>query len=368
MATNKKPPVDTGNDEESQSLQEMLADMLTDADSLNPQLEHIYAQVGMTADNADAKVFVSKLDVDERTKEARVWEGVPEQFDLHRVAKTFGSGSYRVMVYMKIPTGQRVRKINEVIAWLLTPEEEAKLKPQAMQQQAGMSAQDIATIINTAMDARMPREAQPANQMANLKELAEIMSLLQGNRPEPPPAKDPIAAMRDMVEIAQMLKGGDDAPLERGVNANGMDLLNNLIVKFGPLLTGALQTMQVPMAEAAAPQLAAPQPTHMPMPAAPATQPQPTEQDEMNLRLMMGIQFLKNGCAQGGNAESYADMVIDNVPAEAIADVMKLPDPLQYFAQHDATLLQEPYATWFRAVIDECRELLKPEEGPSPAA
>ena len=101
--------------------------LLTTGESLNPALETIKAELGITGD-ADVTAHVSKLDADGNGNEANVWRGDPDSYDLEQIAKKFGSGQYRIMVYMRIPSGQKVRKINKVIGWLLSADDESKRK------------------------------------------------------------------------------------------------------------------------------------------------------------------------------------------------------------------------------------------------
>lgn len=354
----------------------LLDDDTIDSESLNPALQSVYADLGIDSEGNHATVYVSKLDADSKGNEARVWDGDPDDYDLKQIARKFGSGSYRVKVYVRVPTGQKVLKGNKVIAFLLSPEEEAKRNPTQSTAQPAINPHDLAAMIANAVKAGLPPPAPPIDPLQQLQSLAAIVSTLNGNRPETPPPPNPLNMLRDVIELQSMLKGDSDDLPARGVNATGTDLLNNLINKFGPMLMQVLPAMSgqagMPVEMHGGPILPAPAaaPAHIPQPSQQlqpqAPQPQQTQEDDVNLQAMkqnaqikMGIAFLKNGCDQSAPPESFADVVLANVPTEQVQQILALVEPLDWFAQYDPTVKNEPYATWFREMLAECRELLK---------
>src|SRR6266481_1741400 len=96
-------------DDESAYTGELLDDESFNGESLNPALETLYAELGISGEG-EAVVFVSQLDADKKGAEAQVWRGSPDDYDLEAIARTFGSGNYRVKVYVRGPTGHRAQR------------------------------------------------------------------------------------------------------------------------------------------------------------------------------------------------------------------------------------------------------------------
>lgn len=202
----KKPPV-------VESENEIENENIYDTESLNPTLETLYAEMGITGD-PDTTVHVAKLDADGKGNEANVWKGDPEQYDLESLAKKFGSGSYRVMIYIKNTDGRKVRKANKIIAWLLSPEDEAK-RIQIMNNQSNPAPvtqqqpqQDIvgamremmagfqSTLLQTvtAIQSQQPKEKDPLQTLEGIEKLAKIMI------PPQQPQQDSFATTMKMMD------------------------------------------------------------------------------------------------------------------------------------------------------------------------
>lgn len=352
---------------EDVAYREVLGSETFDAESLNPALETLFAEMGVT-DGGDATVHVTKLDANGRGSEAQIWKGDPDQYDLEQLARKFGSGEYRVKVYVRIPTGQKVMKANKVFSWLLSPEDEARrlnpTQPQHAAQPVDISrqiAEAVAAAVAPLMAARQP---QP-DPMAMMSSLAGIMRDLQpqAQHVAQPSQTNPLEMIRSVIEITQMMKGESD-PVDRGVNASTNDVLLGMVNKFGPLLMGALA--QGPGASMTGMPQAQPaveyqqNPTRPPQPQQAPQSPQPGVED-VNLQLKMGINFLLMQCEAGGAPETYAEVVLDSVPTDAMQSLLAQPDPIAWLATIDKRVEEPANAEWFRELIASARDLLAPD-------
>lgn len=355
---------------------DLLADDAFSADTLMPALETMLAELGIT-DGGQATVFISKLDANGRGGEAQVWKGDPEDFDLEQIARKFGSGEYRVKVYVKIPSGQKVLKANKVMSWLLSPEDEARrLNP--TQPQQTIAQPDIARMIADAISAAiaplaMARQPQP-DPMQMMASLAGIMkdmmpsAAMQAQQAHP---TNPLDMIRSVIEITQMMKGDVD-PVDRGVNASTNDVLLGMVNKFAPLIMGAMaggnaeaapqlggyQSTPAPVDQSS---MTAPMHTLPPQQFAAPQSPQPGVED-VNLQLKMGINFLLMQCEAGGLPETYAEVVLDSVPADAVQALLSQPNPIEWLATINPRVKEPHISAWFEQLLTEVRELLAGEQ------
>ncbi len=92
------PPADL--DEENE-----VSDFL-DYEALTPRLTEIRQKLGLSDDaDIEAKAHVWKLNADGEGTDYKVFEGLPEQYDLRKLAQQFGSGRYKLAVYARNETG-----------------------------------------------------------------------------------------------------------------------------------------------------------------------------------------------------------------------------------------------------------------------
>ncbi len=359
-------------DDEVQHAMSILQDDSFTGDAINPALESLYAELGMS-DAGEATVHVTILNVDGTGKEANIWRGNPEDYDLEGLAKQFGSGEYRVKIYVRVPQGSKVLKANKVFYWKLTPEQEKKrLNPEA--EKPVFNPMDLARLITEGIKAAMPQQpaAPQIDPFDQMQKFASIMQMMQ--RPEPQYVQqqpvNQLGALRDMAELIQTLRGDSDEPAGRGANSN--DLLMTLISKFAPVI-GSVLTQQVGNPSEIPGAMPAPQlqsQPAQPYPTIPqveqhaqqqqAHQPNETGED-VSLKLKMGLGWLIGQCDGGGAPETYAEVILDSVPEEAITQMVNAPDPLSYLAQFDPRVNTEPYKTWFTNLIAAIKEYTAPE-------
>ena len=84
----------------------------------------------------------------------------------------------------------------------------------------------------------------------------------------------------------------------------------------------------------------------------------------MSFKLKMGLSFLVQQCKLGGEAGTYAEVVLDSVPADTMSELLKLPDPIAYLANFTPEVAS--HRAWFEALMQECREMLSDETEAAP--
>lgn len=340
--------------EVEKAYREMISEVEAEEKIINPALESLYAELDINEEYENARIFVAKLDYDGQGNEARVWDGDPEQYDLRAIARKFGSGQYRVKIYSRIPSGQRVQRGNKILGYLLDPVDEAKLSQQpAVSASNSLTADDIRRIVLETMQVSRPAP-EPVNPYAQMKEMAEIMRMMQ---PQVAPAQnvDQFGMLEKAITLVKSFQG-DIEPIDRGVNASTSDVLLGMLKTFGGPIANALQ--QGAQNQAAyvglPPSQQVPQLQQNPLP----PQPQPQE-DDVNLKLKMGLSFLISACESGAAPETYAEVAIDHVPEAELNILLAMPDPIASLSQFDNRV--EKHKEWFLAVFAEIRELMKDE-------
>ncbi len=372
MATRIKRVVPQEDEISAEDIDEMRAELSALAEQVEAQtdqpnviLQGLYAELGIEEELDDARVYVSKINYDGMNHEGRVWDGDAEACNMQTIGKRFGSGQYRVKVYVKHPvTRKPVLKTSKEIGVILDAEDEARLKapiaPPA--QSGGLTMADVQVMIQQGIGSILPTIQQaiqpPQNPLGMMKELAEVMRTLQ---PPPAPAQTGgLSQMKDMIEIVHLMREGNEAPI--GPGAGTMDVLMKLAEKFGPALASVVQQQAAQQAPAQQP---VPQVT---MPAlqnnpAPAVQPTPTEDEAMKaqeMQLRMGIGFLVSMAEAKAAPEPYADVILDNVGDEMVNNWLALPEgPLPTLIKIDPRV--EQHRAWFERVVAELRVAMTPE-------
>jgi hypothetical protein len=352
-----------------EEIQALLAEDTITSETLNPALQSLYVELGMEGE-CEATVFVSHKTKSE--PEASIWRGDPDAYDLPTLAKKFGSGEYRVKVYVRQPDGKRVCRANKVFPWKLSAEDEERLANGGVKSPV-LTQGDIAVAVAEAMKGILPAMQQPAQQINPMDQMKIMLEMAKAMTPPPAPQIDQMAMMRNTIEMMQLMKEerGEDEPRSRGEKAGSWDAVLALINKFGPLAAGMLQQQMVqqgsetPAYQDPLPQLENTPTATPPAPVSPVVNgsmnvvaEKQQESDEMfaKQQLKLGIGFLLNGCKQGGSAQSYADMVIDNVPIETLDAMMAQPDPYQVLLTAAPEIA--PHEAWFRELLGEVKTIL----------
>jgi len=293
--------------------------------------EQLFSEVG--AAPTDAVVHVYKVKAD--GEEPKVWRGPPGNFDLEAIAKSFGTGKYRVVLYSRTAAGNLGRKINKVIPYLLKPEEDARLlairegRAESGAQVAALTPESIASAVASAIKAAMPAPVAQQNPLGLIREVGEILSPLLRAQVQAPQGISPLDMLRAMADIMKTAQAESPDPIERGVNAGGYDLLLRLIDKFAPALMQATQGQPI----AGQPALAAPAPSA------------PTAEEQEMFRLKLGLQFLVAQAESKNEAATYADVILDNVPEDELKKMLERADWLDALAHFEPKVKQ--HAAWF---------------------
>src|SRR5262249_52412697 len=155
-----------------------------------------------------------------------------------------GSGEYRVKLYVKIPTGQKVVKLNKVIRMRLSPEDEMRLKQMRENPAVAhlpnnhpvLSQAEIAAMISQGIAAAMPKPEPKVNMLEMMASFAGIIkTIMPQTTPAPVQAQqfNPMELIKGVVSVVKDINSrgrgsdedDDDAP-RRG-STNNYDLLNN---------------------------------------------------------------------------------------------------------------------------------------------
>jgi len=312
--------------------------------------EQLFSEVGAAPTDAVVHVYQVKAD----GEEPKVWRGPPGNFDLEAIAKSFGTGKYRVVLYSRTAAGNLGRKINKVIPYLLKPEEDARLqairegRAESGAPLTALTPEAIASAVATAIKAAMPAPVVQQNPLGLIREVGEILRPLLGTHAQPSQGINPLDMLRAMADILKTTQGESADPIDRGVNAGGYDLLVKLIDKFAPALMQATQGQPVP----GQPALPAPNP-------APAALPSEGEQEMFKLRI--GLQFLVAQAESKNEPTTYADVILDNVPEKELKEILARPDWLDALARFEPKVKQ--HAEWFGKLKVEIDAALAEEQG-----
>jgi hypothetical protein len=353
--------------EVAETIRALLGEDTFNGESLNTALQTLYEEMGVGEDG-DAMVHISKLDTPTPGKESNVWKDTPDKYDLHQIAQTFGSGEYRVRVYVKGSTGHRVVKANKVFSWLLTPQEEQRLK-NPPSTEAPITAQSIASIVAETVRNMMPQTQAPA--IDPLMMMNTAIAMAKQLTPPPQPQIGILELLQMQKEMLAIKRESEPPPAREG-GSNVNDVVIAMAETFGPTLAGLIardKAMQAAQAQQAQPVQQLPQPEPLPM-AEPMT-PLPDSNnftneestDDMNamamMKLKMGISFLISQAKAGNDVATYADMIFDNVPGDALVEILKQADPVQWLINIEPKVSE--YRAWFTLLLDECKNMVQEE-------
>lgn len=315
-----------------------------DFNALNPALAKLYSEMGIDENEGQARVYVMKV-MNDSGKEARVWEGPPEEYNLMATAKRHGSGDYIVRVHGPHESGRMVLRGKSDFAIQLDPVEDARIKLQregaiAAAPQNSMTPEAMAALVVSAVKAAIPAQAAGPS-------IAEIIALAKAMQPAQP-AVNPMEMLKAFAGIAREVQ--DDDPRPRG-GSNGFDLMTKVVDKFAPLFERVLQ------AGAAGgvinPALAAPGAQGGELAA-------PPENEDMSIRLRMGLAFLIERAKENRDAAGYANMVIDTIGEE---QAQALLDDPHWFAKLQAVHPDVgSHEAFFRELFSEIRDLMEPDD------
>lgn len=331
--------------------QEEIAEFLS-AEDVNPALQLIYSEMGITGDGQHANVYVYKEMPD--GNDAQIWKGAPDDYKLEPLTKKFGSGNYRVKIYVKGEYGNMVVKANQIIRVLLDPAEDARIEAARnpapvnalAQHQPQYSPADIAAAVAQAL----PKQTGPSitDIMAMVTGLLTAMKPELVTAPVNVPQFNPMDMFKMGVELAKNATGGGDP----------VDPMTKLIETFGPPLAAHYAQSQQPVAQPAQIVLPAPQPEMENPEMLPAARQRAAE-IAAAAQLKAGLAFLVNQATGKRDPALYAEMVADQVPDEVIQQFLDDENWLAYLCQFDPRIAQ--HTEWFGQLRKALGDLYAPE-------
>lgn len=350
----------------------MLDDDTISAESLNPALEALYSELGMTGET-EATVHVSMLMTDGKGVEAGVWKGDPGEYDLQTIAQEHGSGQYRVKVYVRNPDGSKPCRANRIFAWKLTPAEERKRKAAeqapvvAAPAEPPMTAKDIAVLITTGIAAALKENAP---KVPTRKEMLEEMSIMAAmfKPANSGGGNDFSATMRNFEAFANVMR--TLSPPQRLVDEDGKVDQGAIIMQGLKVFGDALAARN--SGTAVVPQPPAGQPVMIVgdgqvMPAAPAQDQVVTQQqwDEAMLMLKLQLKAAVTAAKAGMDAKEFANDIFEMLPDDAVALLQNDPNWMQKLIELNADV--GTHQDWFKQVAAEVLRLEAEDTG-TPAA
>lgn len=310
-----------------------------DAASLSPHLARLQAELGVDGDGAAFKVHVSRITAE--GKDARVWDGPPEDYDLMHIARQYGgSGDYRVKLYGPHETGRTVIRANEIMTVLLSPEEDRALherrNPQ-LPQNNGFDLQAMVAAItqaNTAMLA--PLLARPtANPLDDLAKLAEVVKTMM-----PAPVTPVVATGNSFAEMLANFRALKEltAPAAAETGDTGSYALNKGVDVIASMMAEHTKNR-------ATPQLAAPVPV---VNTAVAELHTSEENEEMQLQaklLAFRLRALNTKAVAKAVARDEAESIYEDLPDDVLHMLQQDPRWFKFLCQ----LVPEcaPQREWF---------------------
>ena len=297
---------------------------LETGDELHPALQRLYAEMG-TDEFGKIKVYIYKLNA-ETGKEPRVWEGPPGDYDLMSVAKRFGSGDYRVKVYVPHESGRIVVGANTIFPILLDPAEDAKIV--ALREgkdatqlggvvapiaQPAITPESLAIAIASALKAAMPAPVDPFAQLDKVAGiLQKIMPPAQAAQPAGNSFMDTLKATQALMELTNGMRSPIDAEGRvdtKGVAiTRGIDLLTKMFERS--LEQNQSAKPAVPAKQIVAPQSGEGEPA---TPEAPQLNQEQIEELEM---LKLQIRMVNRQAKVGADVEKLAEEYYDELPQD----------------------------------------------------
>jgi len=277
-------------------------------------------------------------------------------FDIDGVQENYGGGNYRVRVYDE---KSKVRG-NRGFSVEAPPRANGAAAPPA-------PAVDIATVVTQAVTAALgavmeriaPALQAVAHQPSRSDMLAELLQMKQIFAP----AVGAVAAPLDPLDMLQKVLAITKDLAPRDGETTVADVFLNLAKEFAPIIGDnikrAQQAAPVPGAAPPAPQRAISAGPALPPANSPA--PQPAEDEAMVSSLKWSIGFLVAQAEADHEPGPYAEMVLDNLPAEMLDKSLTMSDEqlLVMLAHYDPRV--SAHAEWFKRLRGEMRDLLTPE-------
>lgn len=287
---------------------------IIDPASLMPALQSIKASLNISGD-MPVSVYVYKVNHDGEGNDFRVYESDdPEAFVLKNIARRFGSGSYRVRVYVTDNEGMKTMRVNSIQHVLLDPDDESKAlaareaakNPPPPGAAHGGEMRDVVAQMMAGFQASIvqimgAREAAP-DPFALMERMAGIMKAM---------APAPVAPAPDLQSMLGTLKTLKD--LTGGGAPEGASASEQLLLKAADALMPAIAAGVAKGQPPAAPAGAA-----LPAPG-PDAGPQLSPEDEDRLMMLqLQLRMANRAAARGADPAEYANDIYDAFDDEDI--------------------------------------------------
>jgi len=300
---------------------------LETGEMLNPALEAIYAEMGVD-ERGKIKLYITKL-VEDTGKEARVWEGPPSDYDLMAVARRFGSGDYRVKLYVPHESGRIVLGGNQLFTILLDPSEDAKIAalrngtpvPALQAQQSQLTPESLALAIAAAIKGAMP---VPVDPFAQMEKLAGMLKTIMPPQPVAPTGGSFMETLNAAKSLMELTKGfAPPVDAEGRTDVKGAAMLRGVNLLADMFQKSLEQGKPNPNAAPAQPALAAPS-----LPGeqgnAAAQGPELTDEQQEELDMMrLQIKMVNREAKANGDPVQLAEKYYDDLP-DAVFDLIVL--------------------------------------------
>lgn len=344
----------TAKTDEIEQVADAVAPEYVDFQTLDAGLSAIRAKLGIEGE-ADETCHVSMLDPEGKGPDAKVWIGDPENFDLQSIAKTHGSGSYRIMVYMKMPDGHKVRQINTVQAWRLSPEDESRViaakaaalnPPEPKAQDSNMALANVMAQGFQHLGELLIKQGQKPeiDPMAQMTALAGVIKTIMPSAPSAP--ANPLSGFAEVLNMVKLFNDATgagkttlppDADVSTALLMKGMEM-------FGPVVQKAVEqkAASVPIAtQPAAPALEAPKAT--------------TDEPEEYMLFKLQLKMANKSAASGSDPVDFADSIFSVLP-DNVLHGMAL-DPNWFVFLTNAVPECKEHQAWYESVRNALIEI-----------
>lgn len=315
------------------------------------------------SDEAETTVHVYLFD-EESKIDSKIWDGDADAFNLGNLAKVFGSGKYRVKIYARNAEGYKPMRYNRIIAWTLSPEDEARVQAAKLAARnpvlpaaGGGGNGDVREMMREMMAGFQASIAQimaankPAPPVDTLGQFTQFAALMKTMMPAPVAAQPDLLSMLGILEKVKAVAGPSEA--------SGLSASEQLLVEAGKVFMPALAAGMVKQ------QAGDPAPVRQSVAALPApgaTETPLSEEDEQVKVLeqlkVKAFQFqlkaANKAAARGVLPADYADSMYDNFEEDDLHKLATMPNWFELLCELEPGC--KDHAKWYAAMRDTVLE------------
>jgi hypothetical protein len=290
--------------------QELMADIV-DAQGLAPELSKLRAKFEVDGGELEVSVYVYLCNADGQGNDFRVWESNdPDTYDLKSIARSFGSGRYRLRVYAGASDSTKPCVINRVQGVLLTPAEDAKIaaakeaikNPQVAPVHNGTEMRELMREMMDGFQQTVAKliPAQPAvvDPLAQFEKMASVMKSMMPTAPAP--SEPGLEKFLGMMKTFKELTGGEGASASEALMMKAADA-------FMPAIAEGLKAKPSPAAAAPG----APGPAQIATELSEEEQMFNLKQQTKLIMFQLQLKAANKAAARGIAADAYAITIYD---------------------------------------------------------